>query len=177
MIAAALAIACDPPVHQHDPVAGDASVAHDASTSDEAGGEPASASSQLRTDRDSGTETPTIVLREPVFFDLPINSLRFAVSGHDAASGLCITAVFFPTEDAQLVRHCDDFDHTWFPYVVVEPANAAGCWDYGSTVTLESARGCVDWASFGPSHADEATLELAIDSPLWSGHIIFAKPR
>jgi hypothetical protein len=128
-------------------------------------------------ERPAPTPTPTIALRDLVFFDLPIDSLRYAVSGHDRATGLCITAVFFLNEQAPLDRRCDDFDHTWFPYVVVEPADAAGCWDYGSDVTLESARGCVDWAAFGPTHADEATLELSIESPLFSGRVLFEKPR
>lgn len=119
----------------------------------------------------------TIVLPAPVFFELPLDSTRHAVSGHDPATGLCITAVFFPDEQAPRDRRCNDFGAGWLPYVVVEVAEAAGCWDYGSAARVDALRGCVDWAAFGPEHTDEATLELSIESPLWSGRVVFDEPR
>jgi hypothetical protein len=48
-----------------------------------------------------------------------------------------------------------------------------GCWDYWDNAVLHSARGCVDWAPFGPNHQDRVELELEVTSSHWSGTVRF----
>ena len=99
------------------------------------------------------------------------------VSGRDPGTRLCISVVFMLRELSDRRRHCEDFERPMFPYVVMQRADRAGCWDYGSAVQLESIRGCVDFAAFGPGHADEAHLTLTITSEPWSGTVIFDASR
>ena len=123
-----------------------------------------------------------IVIDEPIFFDLPINSLRYAVSGYDPGTDLCITAIWALRDASDQVRHCDDFGPL-FPYVVIAPGEPAGCWSFGTAVELLSVSGCVDWAAFnspvipwkgtGSGHTDEVDLELQLTSDVWSGTVRF----
>ena len=127
-----------------------------------------------------------IVIDDPIFFDLPINSLRYAVSGYDPGTDLCVTAIWVLREAGDQIRHCDDFG-PWFPYVVIAPGEPAGCWDTGTHAELLSASGCVDWAAFnspvipwegaGSGHTDEVDLELQVTSEIWSGTVRFDGPR
>jgi hypothetical protein len=123
----------------------------------------------------SSTTAAPIVLRAPLFFDLPINSVRYAVSGYDPATGLCISAIFMMHGPGDPRRYCDEFDRFMFPYIVLERASRAGCWHYGSAVKLESIRGCVDFTGV-TSGAGEAQLTLTVTSELWSGTVIFDAP-
>jgi hypothetical protein len=123
-----------------------------------------------------------IVINDPIFFDLPINSLRYAVSGYDRGTDLCITAIWSLRSARDQSRHCDDFG-PMFPYVVIAPGEPAGCWQYGTDVELISAEGCVDWAAFNSpvipgrdtssGHTDEVDLKLELTSDVWSGTVHF----
>ncbi len=123
-------------------------------------------------DPDAATLDYFIRISDPLFFDLPINSIRYAVSGRDEVRNLCITAVWFLSTVDEMVEHCDDFGEM-FPYIVIAPGQPAGCWDYGTNATLLAAEGCVDWAAFGPEHADRVELELSVVSPHFTGTIRF----
>ena len=127
-----------------------------------------------------------IVIDDPIFFDLPINSLRYAVSGYDLGTDLCVTAIFSIRDASDQIRHCDDFGPQ-FPYVVIAPGEPAGCWQYGTEVELLSVDGCVDWAAFnfpvipgkgdGSVHTDEVDLKLRLTSDVWSGTVHFDGPE
>jgi hypothetical protein len=127
-----------------------------------------------------------IVIDDPIFFDLPTGSLRYAVSGYDPGTDLCITAIWILRDASDQIRHCDDFG-PWFPYVVIAPGEPAGCWDSSTNVELLSASGCVDWAAFNSpvipwkgassGHTDEVDLELQVASDVWSGTVRFDGPR
>jgi hypothetical protein len=117
-----------------------------------------------------------IVIDDPIFFDLPISSLQYAVSGYDPGTDLCVTAIW-PIRDARdWIRHCDDFG-PGFPYVVIKPGEPAGCLSPVADVELLSASGCVDWAAFGSGHTDEVDLELQVASDVWSGTVRIDGPR
>ncbi len=126
-----------------------------------------------------------IVIDDPIFFDLPIDSLRYAVSGYDPDTDLCVTAIWSLRNASDQIRHCDDFGPL-FPYVVIAPGEPAGCWGFGVDVELHSVSGCVDWAAFnspvipwkgaGPGHTDEVDLELEVTSDVFSGTVRFDGP-
>jgi hypothetical protein len=85
-----------------------------------------------------------------VFFDLPINSLRFAAAGVDAATGVCAAIIWdYSNNELELERHCNDFGtYPDFPYVILrEPPescdNLQGLWDYGG-LEPEVTSGCID---------------------------------
>ena len=112
-----------------------------------------------------------------VFFELPINSLRYAVGGFDPEHQTCVTVIFFGDIMAE---QCDNFmvgDSNGFPYVFITPAAAPPCmdWDYGGNVTLDAASGCVQRTNFDP-------LTIAIDMALtvsgapFTGTIAVASP-
>jgi hypothetical protein len=126
-----------------------------------------------------------IVIDDPIFFDLPINSLLYAVSGYDPGTDLCVTAIWLLRDASDQIRHCDDFGPL-FPYVVIAPGEPAGCWNTGPNVELLSVSGCVDWAAFNSpvipwrgassGHTDEVDLELELISDVWSGTVRFYEP-
>ncbi len=112
-----------------------------------------------------------------VFFELPINSLRYAVGGFDPAQHTCVTVIFF---DDLATRRCDDFqtgDTNGVPYVFIAPNAAPPCmdWGYGGNVTLDAATGCVELTSHDP-------LTIALDMMLtvsgapFTGTITVASP-
>ena len=127
-----------------------------------------------------------IVIDDPIFFDLPINSIRYAVSGYDAETDLCVTAVFPIRDSSDFVKHCDDFGPN-FPYLVIAPGEPAGCFAYGSPVELLSVNGCVDFAAFNfpiipgaddaEVHTDEVDLTLEVSSDVFSGTVHFDSPE
>jgi hypothetical protein len=121
------------------------------------------------------------VIDDPVFFSLPVNSLRYAVSGYDPDNDLCITAIWTLSDVRDQVRHCDDFGPS-FPYVTISPGEGVGCWELSSDVTLHFVRGCIDfedfnepidWAGDGEEHSDEVDLTLFVESDAWSGTVHF----
>jgi uncharacterized membrane protein len=148
---------------------------------------PSEAACLKRCGGNQGPDTTSlIVIDDPIFFDLPINSLRYAVSGYDPGTDLCVTAIWFLRRARDQIRHCDDFGPL-FPYVLIAPGEPAGCWDQGTVVEPSSVSGCVDWAAFnspvipwkgaGSGHTDEADLELHVNSDIWSGTVRFEGPR
>jgi hypothetical protein len=134
------------------------------------------ARADARTQTDAGSSDDLILITEPLFFSLPINSLRYAVSGYDDKNDLCITAVWFLTDLGDQTQHCDDFGVD-FPYLVITPGEPSGCWKYGANADIVSITGCVDFADFGPDHADQVDLELVVDSAVWSGTVRFDNTR
>jgi hypothetical protein len=117
-----------------------------------------------------------IVIDDPIFFDLPTGLIRYAVSGYDPGTDLCVTAIWEIRDISDQSRHCDDFGPR-FPYVVIAPGKPAGCWYSKTSAELLSISGCVDWAAFGSGHTDEADLELQVASDVWSGTVRFDGPR
>jgi hypothetical protein len=99
-----------------------------------------------------------------VVFELPINSLRYAVSGFDADHATCVSIIFTYPGDEQ---HCDDFmvgDDLGFPYVFVTPDAAPPCmdWDYQGNVQLDAASGCMQLTDPAPPAITiDMTLEVS----------------
>jgi hypothetical protein len=96
-----------------------------------------------------------IVIDDPIFFDLPTGLIRYAVSGYDPGTDLCVTAIWEIRDIRDKRRYCDEFGPL-FPYVVIAPGQPAGCWNSRTDVELLSISGCVDW---------------------WSGTVRFDGPR
>jgi hypothetical protein len=100
---------------------------------------------------DPGGPVPiTIDPASIVFFDLPIDSVRFGAAGFDPASGVCAAIIWdYSNNDLEIERHCDDFGtYPRFPYVLVrKPPESCddlqGLWDYDG-LEPEVASGCVD---------------------------------
>lgn len=94
------------------------------------------------------------------FYDLPIGSIRFAVSGHDPEARTCVTLVWdFSNTDRRPGPFCDDFG-PGFPYAIVRQDTDGPCadWNYGGSHPVLSAEGCLDWAGFGPDDMDYANV-------------------
>jgi hypothetical protein len=108
------------------------------------------------------------------FFALPINSIRYAVSGLDPNADMCVTLIWSldSVEDAR--AHCGDSS----PYVVLTPHTGSGCgqWNYASNVVTNSATGCYDFADFrdlgssGP-HVNLVDMTLTVTSTTFTGGI------
>lgn len=105
-----------------------------------------------------GSDTLELDPRTMQFFNLPINSIRYAAAGHDAAHGLCVAIIWYNPLPGE---HCDIDPMSFSPYVHVEPG-APPCtdWDYGPNVELTGASGCYEWVSFEPP---AATLDLTLE--------------
>lgn len=109
------------------------------------------------------------------FFDLPIDSLRYAVGGFDPDHGLCAAIIF---SDPGAKQHCDDFmvgASDGFPYVVITPAAAPPCmdWDYVGNVQLDAASGC--FQVLAPFPADVAIdMKLQVSGAAFTGKIVVA---
>lgn len=114
---------------------------------------------------DSSTGAAAALVLDPdtlVVFELPINSLRYAVSGFDAEHATCVSIIFtYPGEE----QHCDDFtvgDDAGFPYVFITPDAAPPCmdWDYQGNVQLDAASGCMQLTKPSPP---EITIEMQLE--------------
>jgi hypothetical protein len=121
---------------------------------------------------------PTIVFNDPIFFSLPINSLRYAVSGYDAENDLCITVTWTISSLSDIEQICDHA-LTSLTAVTISPNEDAGCWGFSSNVDPSSIGGCVDfenfntWSSGGDPHRDEVNLTFYVESDDWSGIVRF----
>jgi hypothetical protein len=95
-------------------------------------------------------------------FWLPINSLRAAVGGFDAATNTCVTVMFMFGDTT--VEHCEFQPDGLFPYVLITPDSAPPCvqWDYGPNVAIEAVSGCMQVTS-------EEPLDISIDMTLEVG--------
>lgn len=141
----------------------------DASAGADSGGHDAAADGGDAGGTDAG---PRLEFLEPMFFSLPINSVRYGVSGYDPSSDLCISVIWYLT-DFEQTQYCG-VDTSFRPYVWVEAAQPAGCWGYGPNAELLAVRGCVDFADLTDPDDDSVELEADISSPTWSGTVRFA---
>ena len=108
----------------------------------------------------AGGSSTTFVLdpQTLVFFDLPINSIRYAVSGHDAVSNACVTLIWFAGPGRPICA--GSAPDTW-PYVVVTPDAQPPCgqWDYQGNVAVDGASGCVEFSTAMPL---TATIDMTV---------------
>lgn len=110
-----------------------------------------------------------------VFFDLPINSIRYAVGGFDPEQQTCVSIIFF---DPGAEQHCDDFqtgDMFGFPYVFIVPAAAPPCmeWDYAGNVVLDAAAGCMQLTNPFPAEMT-IDMQLSVSGAPFTGTISVA---
>ncbi len=149
-----------------------ATTALEPTTTDPSAGSETTADTGEATDGTAGTTGADALELDPetlVTFALPIDSLRYAVSGHDAAHGLCVSLIFTNSSiDHQL--HCDVFDPGAL-YVVIEPG-AGPCmnWDYDTGVELLSVAGCMQLVSEDPAQID-LDMTLQVSGALFTGEI------
>jgi len=116
----------------------------------------------------------SIVFSEPLFFDLPIDSIAYGVSGYDAQTDLCISVIWRISAVTE-TQFCGSSSEP-VPAVVIEPGAAAGCWDYQATATLDAQRGCVDFAELASTTDDSVDLEVDLSSDPFTGTVRFLKP-
>lgn len=115
-----------------------------------AGAGPGDASRDASDENDPGPPVPiTFDPGSLQIYELPINSVRFAAVGMDAATGRCAAIIWdYSNNDLEVEPHCDDFlTYPDFPYVVLgEPGscdNLQGLWTYAG-IEPEFASGCFD---------------------------------
>lgn len=130
------------------------------------------------TDTTGTTGDPGGLVLDPetlVFFDLPINSIRYAVGGFDPDQQTCVSIIFF---DPGAEQHCDDFqtgDMFGFPYVFIVPAAAPPCmeWDYAGNVVLDAAAGCMQLTNPFPAEMT-IDMQLSVSGAPFTGTISVA---
>jgi hypothetical protein len=145
----------DGAVLEQDAAAMDSSVLEDASATDDAGG-------------------ALLSFTEPLFFSVPINSVRHGVSAYDPTTGLCISAIW-PIAVVDETRFCEEGMAMGAPNVVIEPGVEAGCWDYGGNVEVLEQRGCVDFGDLTIEADDAVDIELDLSSDLFTGTVRFQR--
>ncbi|MEZ4265852.1 MAG: hypothetical protein R3F39_05700 [Myxococcota bacterium] len=125
---------------------------------------------------DAAPAADTLVLDPATlqFFGLPINSVRYAVSGYDAAHRTCATLIWDYSNNGQAMRsHCDDF-FPGFPYVIVTPDTDGPCgaWEYGGLSGSTTATGCVDFAEASSAGTDLVDVRVTVADPAFTGVIV-----
>jgi len=130
---------------------------------------------------DAGPETDTdggLVLRlapeSLQFFGLPINSTRFAVSGHDPLRRACATLIWdYSNNGMDPGAHCGDF-FPGFPYVLVDADTDGPCgrWDYGTDLVTEAASGCVDFAGSSAASVDFVEASVRVRGTAFTGTVV-----
>ncbi len=124
---------------------------------------------------DASTATgDRIVFTEALAFSLPINSIRYGVSGYDAEHDLCISLIWY-LDPITETRFCEVGDSLQ-PYLWVEQGGAAGCWDYAPNAELLAQRGCADFGELSDMTDDSIDVEVDVVSDLWSGTVAFTSP-
>ena len=125
-----------------------------------------------------------------LFYDLPINSVRYAVSGLEPTANMCVTLVWFITEPTGGDYHLCGLDPTppsLRPYAIVAPVTPAEppppdgpqygaglceVWDYGANATVVDVAGCVDFSWSGSGTTGSADLLVTLDSPALQGPVV-----
>ena len=95
-------------------------------------------------------------------FELPIGSLRYALTGQDMASDTCVSLIwFYGGFQEPFQQKCANNMVDW-PYVIVTPNATAPCmqWDYAGNVTVDSAVGCVQFMQTNPVTGE---IEMTVD--------------
>lgn len=146
----------------------------DASTNNSLPGPDASTNNGLPGPDASTASGERIVFTEAMVFSLPINSIRYGVSGYDAEHDLCISVIWY-LDPITETRFCAVGD-SLLPYVWVEQGGAAGCWDYAPNAELLAQRGCADFGELSDVTDDAIEVEVDVVSDLWSGTVAFTSP-
>jgi hypothetical protein len=113
-----------------------------------------------------------------VFFGLPIDSIRFAVTGYDAHQHACATIVWMPAVASNPPAMCNVFepDGLQNPYVIIQPDTNGPCteqdWDYSGNVTTTSSTGCVDFTDAGAVGTGMVDAEIGVEGDLFTGTIV-----
>lgn len=132
----------------------------------ESGGSSESGESGESGESESGSSTgpgPDGLVLDPAtleFFWLPIDSLRAAVGGFDAATNTCVTVMFMLGDTS--VEHCEFLPDGLFPYVLITPDSAPPCtqWDYVPNVEIQTVAGCMQVTSQDPL---DITLDMTLE--------------
>jgi hypothetical protein len=125
-------------------------------------------------DASIAAHAPDVVFDDPMFFSLPIDSIRYGVSGHDAEHDLCISVIWY-ISGIDRSRFCGDDAMPITPDVVIEAGMPAGCWDYRGNADLLAMRGCVDFGTFRDLDDDAVDLDVDVHSDLFTGTVRFKK--
>jgi hypothetical protein len=143
------------------------SMPHDAGTAVDGDATP-----QQTNDASTAGRPPDIVFDDPMFFPLPLDSIRYGVSGHDAETDLCISVIWY-FQGINDTRFCSDDAMDPTPDVVVEAGTPAGCWDYRGNAELVAMRGCADFGMLTDTDDDSVDLDVDVHSDLWTGTVRF----
>jgi hypothetical protein len=106
-----------------------------------------------------------------IFFDLPINSVRYAVAGHDPVARACVSIIWDYSNTGHLgderTLQCDK-NEPGFPYVIIENDTDGPCnaWNYGANVSVKSARGCVQFVA-----VQYVDVEVTVTGDVFTGAI------
>ena len=112
------------------------------------------------------------------FSSLPIDSIRYMVSGYDPDLRICASLVWYYSVPygVGLARCSGDPAEEPFemPYVLIETDTDGPCdaWDYGPNVETLSWNGCVDFAHWRPTAMNLADLELEVQGDAFTGTIV-----
>ena len=147
----------------------------DALAADARGGDLAGGSDGVGSGADVASG-PRLVLDPSTltFFDLPIGSLRGAVSGFAPAAGLCVTIVWDYSNTGHAPGAWCDVFQPMFPYVLLVESHTGGCrdWDYAGNAEVTAATGCVDFALLAAASMNLVDVEVAVSSPLFTGTVV-----
>jgi hypothetical protein len=112
-----------------------------------------------------------------VFFGLPINSARFAVTGYDPDQRVCATIVWSPAQSStRTICNVFEPDGLQSPYVIIKTDTDGPCtnkdWDYAGNVTTTSSTGCVDFVDGGAVSSGMVDAEVGVEGDLFTGTIV-----
>jgi hypothetical protein len=115
-----------------------------------------------------------------VFYGLPIDSIRYAVTGYDASQRTCVTVVWQFENATRLGASCDVFTTrapAYFnPYVVLKTDTDGPCtdadWDYAGNVDTTSSIGCFDYAAHGGVGVDVVDVAIGVQGTAFTGTVV-----
>lgn len=106
------------------------------------------------------------------FFDLPINSVRWAVSGYAPNERTCVTITWDYSNTGHADgAHCDDFANM-FPYAIAKTNTDGPCkdWDYGGNARVDNWSGCIDFRTYmGLNYVNSI---VSVTSEQFTGQIV-----
>jgi hypothetical protein len=116
-----------------------------------------------------------------VFFGLPINSNRVAVTGYDASHRTCATLVWQRFAGDSPGPACDVFQTVAGtldnPYVVLKTDTDGPCtdkdWDYAGSVDTTSSSGCMDFSGAASGGTvNMVDVEIGVEGTAFTGTVV-----
>ncbi len=135
---------------------------------------------------DAGNAALALQQSSIIFYDLPINSIRYAVSGFEPQNNVCVTLVWSIAEPGPSYELCGIGGiggAPEAPYAIVAPPTPPAdpsdgplyglrqceVWDYGPNATVEALEGCVTFQ--GSPTIGSADLVVTLSGDLLNGDL------